>query len=401
MQTVINRVEQAIAALKKGEMILLIDHPDRENEGDLVAPAETITAEQMNFMIRQGTGIVCVAMTETQLQTLELPLMVAPGKNTCTRGTQFTVSVDAKEGITTGVSASDRAHTVRTMVADKTTADDLVMPGHIFPLQAKTGGVLERPGHTEGSIDIVKLACFKPAAVICEIMNPDGSMAHGDAILEFAKTHQITVLSIADLIHYRLVTENIITEQASAALPLANYGDFTMHVVKDDTSGHEHAVLVKAGWDQNKPVPVRVHSSCVTGDLFASERCDCHQQLHHSLKEISKSGGILIYLQQEGRGIGLFNKIKAYALQEQGFDTVEANVQLGLPIDSRQYHIAATILRNMNCTTISLLTNNPAKIAELEKFGITVTRTPMPTFATEMNRGYLQTKQTKLDHYNE
>lgn len=399
MPTFINRVERAIAELKNGKMIILTDHPDRENEGDLIAAAETMTTEQMNFMIRHSSGIVCLPMTKERMQALDLPLMVPPNTNTTTYKTPFTVSIDAKMDITTGVSAADRIKTIQMAVSDECKPEDLVRPGHVFPLQAKDGGVLERQGHTEGSIDLVKLAGFKPAAVLSEIMNPDGTMARGIQLDAFAKTHQLAILSIDDLIAYRLAHENLIDKQTTANFPLDEYGTFQITVVKEKFSSIEHVILSKESKKSGEPILVRVHSSCTTGDLFASKRCDCHKQLHYALQRISEEGGILIYLNQEGRGIGLFNKIKAYALQEKGLDTVEANLELGLPVDSRRYHIAANILRNLHIKHVRLLTNNLDKIADLQKFGVPhVDRVLMPSFHNEHNQHYLATKKSKMNH---
>lgn len=399
MQSHIERVENALRDLHQGKMIILTDDPGRENEGDLIMSAEHVTPEAMNFMIRNGSGIVCIAMTHDHLKKLDLPLMVPADANTSMRGTPFTVSVDAKDEITTGVSASDRVKTIQVMVNDHARPDDLVKPGHIFPLQAKTGGVFERQGHTEGAVDLVKLTGNKPAAVLCEIMNPDGTMTRGTQLNEFAKKHHLTMLSIDDIITYRLHHEYMIQDEASSCFPLEKYGQFKVSVLKEKYTGNEHVVLKKEVKNQNKPMLIRIHSSCLTGDMFASERCDCHKQLHYSLEHISKEGGMLIYLNQEGRGIGLFNKIKAYALQEKGYDTVEANTMLGLPVDSRNYYVAASILRKLEINHIRLLTNNPNKINDLKKFGIkTVDREIMPSFEHPHNQFYLQTKKIKLKH---
>ena len=399
MSSAIKRIENAINALKQGKMIVLTDNPDRENEGDLIIAAEAITPESMNFMIRQGTGIVCLSLTAEHLKKLALPLMIPADENTSFSGTPFTISIDAKHGISTGVSASDRSHTILAAIDNDATPDNLVKPGHIFPLQAKNGGVLERQGHTEGAIDIVRLAGFKPAAVLCEIMNPDGTMSRGEQLETFAVTHKLAQLSISDIITYRLQHENLIAAETSTFIPLENYGTFKMTVVKEKITGTEHIILAKERVQQAQPILVRVHSSCTTGDLFFSERCDCNKELHHALQQISAEGGVLIYLNQEGRGIGLFNKIKAYELQEGGLDTVEANEKLGLPIDARQYHIAANILRNLNMSDIRLLTCNPDKITALKKYGIhTIAIEPMPLFHNKHNYHYLKTKKEKLNH---
>lgn len=399
MKDSIARVELAIKELQQGRMIILTDDPDRENEGDLICPGETITSEMMSFIIRHSSGVVCVSLLPEKLKQLGLSLMVPPHSNTSARATPFTISIDAKEGTTTGVSAADRVKTILDAVADNASPTDLVVPGHVFPLQAREEGVFVRAGHTEGSMDIVKLAGFKPAAVLCEIMNPDGTMTRGDALQEFAKTHQLVMLAIEDILQYRLYHESIIEQPVSAELPLENYGQFTIHVFKEKFQDKEHIALVKNPVNIEKGVLTRIHSSCVTGDLFNSLRCDCNAQLHYSLEQIAKEGGILVYLNQEGRGIGLLNKIKAYALQETGLDTVEANQELGLPVDAREYAIAAHILRKLKVDSIRLLTNNPAKINDLKRYDfVSVTRENMPVFTNEHNHAYLETKREKMNH---
>jgi len=399
MLTPIERVKRALADLAQGKMVILMDDADRENEGDLILPAEKISSDTMNFMIRHGSGIVCLAMTAEQLEKLELPQMVLEHDNTSYRGTPFTVSIDAKEGITTGVSAADRTKTVLTAIETNVSPHALARPGHIFPLQANPGGVFARQGHTEGAVDLARMAGLKPAAVLCEIMNADGTMAHGKQIEAFAETHKLSILSIEDIITYRLQHENLVVDQASTTLPTEQYGEFKVTVIKDKVTQDTHLVLQKEKSESSKPCLVRIHSSCVTGDLFGSQRCDCHQQLHYALQRISQEGGMLIYLNQEGRGIGLFDKIRAYALQDQGYDTVEANKALGLPVDSRKYAVAANILRNLNLSEIRLLTNNLNKENDLLKYGIqTVIREPMPSFHNEHNLYYLKTKNEKLNH---
>lgn len=399
MLSQIDRVEQALSDLAAGKMIILLDDNKRENEGDIIVAAEKITPDIMNFIIRHSSGIVCLAMLPAQLSKLQLPLMVSADKNSSSHGTPFTVSIDAKDGIATGVSAADRAHTILQALSGD--ADTLVRPGHIFPLQAQENGVLARCGHTEGAVDLAHLAGLTPAAVLCEIMNPDGTMTKGAQIEEFATTHQLTVLSIEDIIHYRLAKENLILEKTSTILPIEHYGEFHIAVVKDKVNRDAHIVLEKKREHglEEKPTLVRIHSSCVTGDLFASLRCDCNKQLHYSLQRISQEGGVLIYLNQEGRGVGLFDKIRAYALQDEGYDTVQANEQLGLPIDSRQYYLAAHILRSLNLTHIRLLTNNPDKIFSIKKYGVEqVERESMPSFHNDHNLHYLKTKNEKLNH---
>lgn len=400
MLTYKQRVEAALADLKNGKMIILKDNPNRENEGDLIFPAEMATPEKINFMIKHCSGIICLPLDGFFIKKMGLQSMVPPHENTSSRGTPFTVSIEARQGVTTGVSAHDRAKTILTVVADHATANDIVKPGHVFPLHAKTNGVLERAGHTEGSVDLVRMAGFKPAAVICEVMNADGTMARGKELIEFAETHQLMTLTIEDLIQYRLYDENLIEEEISAKLPIRSLGVFDINVVREKITKHEHIVISKNIKKAIAPVLVRVHSSCITGDLFGSERCDCNQQLNYSLKKISEEGGMLIYLNQEGRGIGLFNKIKAYSLQDKGFDTIEANEQLGMPIDAREYFIAANILRNHGISHIRLLTNNPDKVAGLKKYGVAkVECEKMAVFCNPYNQKYLHIKKTKLNHF--
>ncbi|HVE44628.1 MAG TPA: 3,4-dihydroxy-2-butanone-4-phosphate synthase [Gammaproteobacteria bacterium] len=397
LQCECDRVELALEDLRQGKMIILTDDPDRENEGDLIMAAELVTPALMAFMIHHSTGIVCLSLTASQLHKLDLPMMVPDSENTSSRGTPFALPIDAKEGITTGVSAADRVKTIQAAIHQSVTPGDLVKPGHVFPLRAKDGGVIERRGHTEGSVDLVRLAGLQPAAVLCEVMHADGTMARGKALETFAVTHGIKKLSINDIVAYRLQHENHIVSEVTTQLPLQEYGDLPMTVVRDSL-GHDYVVFKKTPVSTRQPMLARVHSSCLTGDLFRSERCDCYDQLHHSLKRISKEGGILIYLNQEGRGIGLFNKIKAYVLQEQGFDTVEANTQLGLPVDARDYYMVANILRYFHINHVRLLTNNPQKISELEKSGICVQQEPLPSFHQDKNLFYLSTKRKKLDH---
>lgn len=393
------RVLKALDELKQGKMIILVDDHARENEADLIFPAEIITPDVINFMIRHCSGIICMPMTEEKIKQLKLPLMVSDHDNNSPYRTGFTISIEAREGVTTGVSAHDRARTILKASLDETKASDLVRPGHVFPLLAKNNGVFDRPGHTEGSLDLVRLAGFKPASVLCEVMNPDGTMAKGSHLTEFSKQHQLTMVSIQDIIEYRLHHEDFIGETTSAQLTTEKYGEFSIMVVKDKLTQKEHVVLQNLNTTQNLSPLVRIHSSCITGDLFGSMHCDCGKQLDYSLQQISKQGGVLIYLQQEGRGIGLFNKIKAYALQQQGFDTVEANQKLGLVDDARDYTIAANILKRLGLEKICLLTNNPHKVNSLNNYPyLSVERKPTPVFCNQHNSSYLATKQLKMQH---
>lgn len=395
----IKNVEMALNDLRQGKMILLTDDSSRENEADFIFPAERITPEIMNFMIRHGSGIVCLSLPLNHLKKLGLTQMISPSDNGSRHGTPFTVSIEAREGVSTGVSAKDRTRTILTAISDSATEFDLVKPGHVFPLQAKEGGVLERHGHTEGALDLVRMAGFKPAAVLCEVMNSDGSMTQGEALKQFAQSHQLTLLSIEDLIAYRRSTEDLIAEEVSTELPTDVYGTFKLLSFREKNNLNEHVALIKETKSLNQAPLVRIHSSCMTGDLFASLRCDCNQQLHYSLMRIQKEGGILIYLNQEGRGIGIFNKVQAYQLQTQGLDTIEANQALGFPADARSYHVAANFLKNRQIKTVRLLTNNPLKTEDLKKYGIeNVYPESMPVFSNPHNLVYLKTKKEKFHH---
>ena len=391
-------IHRALEALRQGKMIILFDHENRENEGDLVLAAEKVTADTINFMAQYGRGLVCLALAEEDIRRLKLPMMVEHATNPF--NTAFTVSIEAAEGVTTGISAADRAHTIKVAINPQSGPKDIVTPGHIFPLQARRGGILERMGQTEGSTDLMRLAGLKPAAVICEIMNPDGSMARFPDLEKFAKQHQLSLLSIRDLIQYRLQTESLVKEIAAIRLPTEEYGDLTVKLFESRLDKHHHLALIKEKpAKNNQTILVRVHSECFTGDLFGSARCDCGWQLHESLAQISRHGGVLLYLRQEGRGIGLLNKLKAYALQDQGLDTVEANQKLGFGSDDRNYWIAAQMLQNLKLLKIKLLTNNPQKIIDLERYGIEVAeRIPLIATPNATNRDYLKTKQTKLGH---
>jgi len=391
-------IHRALEDLRQGKMIVLFDHENRENEGDLVLAAEKVTADAINFMAQYGRGLVCLALAEEDIRRLKLPMMVEHATNPF--NTAFTVSIEAAEGVTTGISAADRAHTIKVAINPQSGPKDIVTPGHIFPLRARRGGILERMGQTEGSTDLMRLAGLKPAAVICEIMNPDGSMARFPDLEKFAKQHQLSLLSIRDLIQYRLQTESLVKEIAAIRLPTEEYGDLTVKLFESRLDKHHHLALIKEKpAKNNQTILVRVHSECFTGDLFGSARCDCGWQLHESLAQISRHGGVLLYLRQEGRGIGLLNKLKAYALQDQGLDTVEANQKLGFGSDDRKYWIAAQMLQNLKLLKIKLLTNNPQKIIDLERYGIEVVeRIPLIATPNATNRDYLKTKQTKLGH---
>lgn len=388
---------EALQDLRQGKMIILVDDEDRENEGDLVIAAEKVRPEDINFMIRNGRGLVCMPMAEELIDRLELPPMTH--KNTSKYQTAFTVSIGAKYGVKTGISAADRAHTVQVAVADNASPADISIPGHIFPLRAKTGGVLIRAGHTEGCVDLMRLAGLKPAAVLCEVMNEDGTMARLPQLKKYAKQHNLRIITINDLIKYRINNEDLINEVASAKLPMKNYGQFQVKVFESLLDKAQHVALIKDNQSFNNDTLVRVHSECLTGDIFSSSRCDCGWQLDFALKKISTEGGILLYMRQEGRGIGLGNKIKAYALQDDGLDTVEANQHLGLDVDARDYGIASQILRHLKVSKIRLMTNNPSKIKGIQNCGVeVVSREPIEMSPTQDNVSYLKTKRQKMGH---
>lgn len=398
-------IPQAIKEIKQGKTLIVVDDPHRENEGDFFCPTETITPAKVNQMIRLGGGLICTAISKRQAGRLSLPLMVEPQKNMENTKVNFTISVNAKNGITTGVSAYDRARTIKILGNQKTKAEDLVRPGHVFPLIAADGGVLERQGHTEAALDLVRLAEFTPAGVLCEILRDDGRMAKLADLVNLAKKLQIKIVSIADLISYlkkhplpKEKTSSIV-KTTSSSLPTI-YGTFQLSVYTSLLDGREHSLLVM-GNTNKQPILTRIHSQCLTGDTLLSRKCDCRKQLHQSMKMIEKKGhGIIIYLNQEGRGIGLTNKIKAYALQEKGLDTVEANHALGLPADSRDYQIAAEILRDLAISDVTLLTNNPRKITGLLIHGIRIVkRIPLEIAPNPFNRSYLTAKKLKLNHY--
>lgn len=393
-----DKIEDAIKEIKAGKMIVLVDDEDRENEGDLTMAADKVTPEAVNFMAKHGRGLICLSLTPERVEELRLPMMSE--FNTSHFGTAFTVSIEAKKGVTTGISAADRAKTIKTAINPKCGPEDVARPGHTFPLRAQPGGVLQRAGQTEGSVDLARLAGLNPSGVICEIMNDDGTMARVPELAKFAKKHKMMMVTIKDLIQYRMQNESLVTRLATAKIPTTYGGDMTAIVFGNMVDKSEHIALVKGDISPDDDVLVRVHSECLTGDVFNSKRCDCGGQLHKSLDMIKKEGkGVLLYMRQEGRGIGLANKLKAYELQDGGLDTVEANIKLGFKPDLRDYGIGAQILVNLGVKKMRLITNNPKKIIGLEGYGLKmVDRVQIETKPHKKNIGYLKAKKKKMGH---
>ncbi|HEY8398766.1 MAG TPA: bifunctional 3,4-dihydroxy-2-butanone-4-phosphate synthase/GTP cyclohydrolase II [Flavihumibacter sp.] len=394
----LDSIESAIEDFKEGKMLIVVDDEDRENEGDFVIAARHVTPEVINFMSKEGRGLICAPLVEDRCEELKLEMMVS--SNTALHETAFTVSVDLLgQGCTTGISAHDRAKTIQALIDPNTKPEDLGRPGHIFPLKAKKGGVLRRAGHTEATIDLARLAGCEPAGVLVEILNEDGTMARLPQLLEISKKFGIKIISIKDLIEYRIKRDTLIEEVVRVAMP-TQYGHFTMVAFREKHTQNEHMALIKGTWEKDEPILVRVHSSCFTGDILGSLRCDCGEQLHRALQMVEAEGkGAVLYMNQEGRGIGLMNKLRAYKLQEEGMDTVEANLHLGFPMDKRDYGVGAQILRHLNVTKLKLISNNPKKRAGLEGYGIEIVDTvPIRIDPNPYNERYLKTKRDKLGH---
>ena len=394
----LDSISAAIEDIRNGKMVIVVDDEDRENEGDFIMAARFATPEAINFMSKEGRGLICVALTEERCKELDLTPMVS--SNTSLHETAFTVSIDLiGQGTTTGISAYDRSKTIQALVQPETKASDLGRPGHIFPLRAKSGGVLRRSGHTEATVDLARLAGLEPAGVLVEVMNEDGSMARLPQLLEIAKKFDLKIISIKDLIDYRLISDSLIEELVRVNMP-TKYGSFELIAFKETLSGAEHLALVKGSWEKEEPVLTRVHSSCFTGDILGSLRCDCGEQLHKAMRMVEAAGkGVILYMNQEGRGIGLINKLKAYQLQEAGMDTVEANLKLGFGMDERDYGVGAQILRALGITKLKLMSNNPRKRAGLKGYGLEIVDTvPIEVVPNPHNEKYLTTKRDKLGH---
>ncbi|MCL4493021.1 MAG: bifunctional 3,4-dihydroxy-2-butanone-4-phosphate synthase/GTP cyclohydrolase II [Nitrospirae bacterium] len=393
-----NTIEDALEDITKGKMVILVDDEDRENEGDLCMAAEKVTPEAINFMAKYGRGLICLSLTPQRVEELKLHMM--SDENTSSFGTAFTVSIEAKKGVTTGISAHDRAVTIQAAINPQIKAEDLARPGHVFPLKAKPGGVLQRAGQTEGSVDLARLAGMNPSGVICEIMNDDGTMARVPQLMEFAKEHKVKIITVKDLIQHRMRTERFVKRIATVQMPTKHGGDFTAIAYANDVDPNIHIALVKGDLKPDDKVLVRVHSECLTGDVFGSKRCDCGDQLQRAMEIIKKEGrGVILYMRQEGRGIGLANKLRAYELQDKGLDTVEANLKLGFKPDLRDYGIGAQILVDLGVRKMRLITNNPKKIVGLEGYGLKVVeRVPAEVTPHDKNIIYLQTKKKKMGH---